>query len=384
MKIWIAVFLVGTALTVYSVYQVVADYLSYPVITYVSMSHARKMTFPAVTVCNSNPIVCFKLGQLRDLLPELWDVSGCKVEAFMLTPVIWLLSPNLDREKLKTALDGGEEHNGAGTYYRGSRLHICEEYVPSQINVRNEPAIQIGLISEEPIGKRSLPPQGTAGQSAGNLDGPHGFGVEDISAATDDYLNSHCVNVDIKVLLPTNDVVSISCRRSATTEELFTSLADKISLPHTVAPYFALFELLEYNFERKLGPRECPHSLYIQNYSTATATCIALRRWLFSVNTELHISSESDLAATFFYHLAVEEVNRGNIDAGNQLYKLKALQDPSRKHDYLELVRQQPGYASVVFPHAACDARKNHGHVIPVISERGFSLRACSDDGEPQ
>ncbi|CAG0893868.1 unnamed protein product [Darwinula stevensoni] len=104
-RIWIAVFLAGTAVTLYSVSQVVADYLSYPVITYVSMSHARKMTFPAVTLCNSNPIVCFKLGQLRDLLPELWDISGCKISSFSLTPVSWLQSSDLNQEELKNGLD---------------------------------------------------------------------------------------------------------------------------------------------------------------------------------------------------------------------------------------------------------------------------------------
>ena len=98
-------FLAGTAVTVYSVYQVVADYLSYPVITYVSMSHARKMTFPAVTVCNSNPINCYKLAQLRDLLPELWNISGCKIETLGLMPVSWLQSSDFKEEELKNGLD---------------------------------------------------------------------------------------------------------------------------------------------------------------------------------------------------------------------------------------------------------------------------------------
>ncbi|CAG0888605.1 unnamed protein product [Darwinula stevensoni] len=103
--LWLAVFLAGAILTGYSVYQVVADYLSYPVITYVSMSHSQKMPFPAVTVCNSNPIVCYKLAQFRDQLPELWNASGCQIAPTMFTQLGWLQSPPFDQEGFKAALD---------------------------------------------------------------------------------------------------------------------------------------------------------------------------------------------------------------------------------------------------------------------------------------
>ena len=39
--------------------------------------------------------------------------------------------------------------------------------------------------------------------------------------------------------------------------------------------------MVENQFERRLQPCEYPHSLYIANYSTAAATCLAVRRWLF-------------------------------------------------------------------------------------------------------
>jgi hypothetical protein len=38
------------------------------------------------------------------------------------------------------------------------------------------------------------------------------------------------------------------------------------------------------------------------------------------------------------------------------------------------------GYGSVVFPHCACDSRKD-GRVIPIISFEGFKLQACQEDG---
>jgi len=44
---------------------------------------------------------------------------------------------------------------------------------------------------------------------------------------------------------------------------------------------FTLSRLLLFS-ARKLQKTEFPHNLYIQNYSTAAATCIVLRRWFFS------------------------------------------------------------------------------------------------------
>ena len=99
------VFFIGAALTLYSAYLVVADYLSYPVITYVSMSHAQKMPFPAVTVCNSNPIICYKLAQFRDQLPELWNASRCEMTSTMFTKPLVIATKIIDTVGFKAALD---------------------------------------------------------------------------------------------------------------------------------------------------------------------------------------------------------------------------------------------------------------------------------------
>ena len=82
--------------------------------------------------------------------------------------------------------------------------------------------------------------------------------------------------------------------------------------------------------ERKLQPNEHPHTLYIQNYSTASATCLSIRRWLFNISRSL-----SEQALTWIFWQTVDEVNRGHISAGERLYQLKALQDASRKHEVL-------------------------------------------------
>jgi len=77
---------------------------------------------------------------------------------------------------------------------------------------------------------------------------------------------------------------------------------------------------------------------------------------------------------------AVDEVNRGQIKAADKLYQLKALQDASRKNEYLKSARQLEGYGGIVFPHCPCDSRKE-GHVVATVSAKSFELHACKEDG---
>lgn len=38
--------------------------------------------------------------------------------------------------------------------------------------------------------------------------------------------------------------------------------------------------------------RECPHNIYIQNYSSAANSCIILRKWCFDVKTEEQLCAD--------------------------------------------------------------------------------------------
>lgn len=51
--------------------------------------------------------------------------------------------------------------------------------------------------------------------------------------------------------------------------------------------------------------------------------------------------------------------------------------------EYLKLARELPGYGEVVFPHCACDSRKE-GHVIVSVGTEGIKLHACREDGTPE
>ncbi|KAF0301148.1 Sorting nexin-27 [Amphibalanus amphitrite] len=188
------------------------------------------------------------------------------------------------------------------------------------------------------------------------------------------------VVVDLKVLLPDQEVVSVAVTKSARAGDVYRAVVLKTGMQPETADAFALFEIVEYHFERKLRPDEQPHALYIQNYSTATSSCLCVRRWLFSVEAERRLCERDAQALGFFYWEAVQAVNRGHLTAGERLYELKALQEQTKQREYLASARQLPGYGEVVFPHCPCDSRKG-GHVIVSAGTDNFSLHACSEDG---
>ena len=185
--------------------------------------------------------------------------------------------------------------------------------------------------------------------------------------------------VDMKVMLPDKSTIVIKTKKNSTTVQVYKQVIQAINLTREAAPYFALFEIVEYYFERMLRPNEFPHNLYIQNYSTATPTCLLLRKWLFTLEREIQLSSLDKLAEMFFFHQAVEDINKGQIKPKNKLYELKALQDWNRKGDYLRLARTIEDYCAIQFPNCECRSFRD-GQVIPIISIRNFKLMANDDD----
>ncbi|XP_016981193.1 sorting nexin-27 isoform X1 [Drosophila rhopaloa] len=201
--------------------------------------------------------------------------------------------------------------------------------------------------------------------------------VQDFLTDTEDDISAS--PVDIKVMLPDHEVSTVSVKKSSNAQVVWEILVQRANLTAYTQQYFYLFEIVEYNFERKLQPHEIPHQLYVQNYSTASSTCLCVRRWLFSVAKELTLP-DGEQAGRFVFYQAVDEVNRGNIRADGRLYELKALQDAKKAGDYLALARTLPGYGDVVFPHCSCDSRKE-GHVVPAVGMKSFRLHACREDG---
>jgi hypothetical protein len=117
--------------------------------------------------------------------------------------------------------------------------------------------------------------------------------------------------------------------------------------------------------ERKLQATEYPHNLYIQNYSTATSTCLAVRKWLFSLSKELSLASD-DQAMTFIFWQAVDDVNQGHIRADDRLYQLKALQDASRKNEVTVCRTQQLHFSKLNYCYKELVARMGKT-MLPVL-----------------
>jgi len=87
--------------------------------------------------------------------------------------------------------------------------------------------------------------------------------------------------------------------------------------------------------ERKIQPNEIAHQLYVQNYRTASASCLCIKRWLFNPAVEMRLVESDTLAATFIFWSTIDEVDRNHIIVGDRLYELKALQDSSKKLDVI-------------------------------------------------
>lgn len=90
-----------------------------------------------------------------------------------------------------------------------------------------------------------------------------------------------------------------------------------------------------FSLERKIQPNEIAHQLYVQNYRTASASCLCIKRWLFDPVVETQLIESDSLAATFFFWSTIDEVDRNHIIVGDRLYELKALQDSSKKLDVI-------------------------------------------------
>jgi len=58
--------------------------------------------------------------------------------------------------------------------------------------------------------------------------------------------------IDLKILLPDREVVSVNVPKNANTDEVYKALVQKICLSLDASRYFAIFEIVEYNFGKSL------------------------------------------------------------------------------------------------------------------------------------
>ncbi|KAI6198155.1 hypothetical protein M3Y94_01311400 [Aphelenchoides besseyi] len=176
--------------------------------------------------------------------------------------------------------------------------------------------------------------------------------------------SSCAVDHSIRVLLPNNKAIPLTVKRSSDTATVFAMLIDKLGLSKEAAQFCGLFEIIDTNFERKLSIRECPHNVYIQNYSSAASSCLMLRKWCFNVETERKLCAKDSVFKKLCFYQAVNDVNSGAIQIKERMYQLKALQTEERCDEYLDALRPLDGYSEARFPTAEFSTKNKSGLIL--------------------
>ncbi|XP_026173604.1 sorting nexin-27b isoform X1 [Mastacembelus armatus] len=187
-------------------------------------------------------------------------------------------------------------------------------------------------------------------------------------------------DVELRIAMPDKTTLTVRVRKNSTTDQVYQAVVLKLGMDNVTASYFALFEVINHTFVRKLAPNEFPHKLYVQNYTSAIpGTCLTLRKWLFTTEEEI-LLNDNQLAVNYFFHQAVDDVKKGFIKAEQKSYQLQKLAEQKKMSMYLSLLRGCEGYNEIIFPHCSCDSRRK-GHVITAISIHHFKLHACTEEG---
>ncbi|XP_072132088.1 sorting nexin-27-like isoform X2 [Mobula birostris] len=204
--------------------------------------------------------------------------------------------------------------------------------------------------------------------------------VQEFLSESDENYNG-VSDVELRIAFPDKTTVTVKVKKNSTTDQVYQAVASQIGMDSVTANYFALFEVVNHSFARKLAPNEFPHKLYVQNYTSAMpSTCLTVRKWLFTIEEEA-LLNDSALAVIYFFHQAVEDVKQGSVKLGEKTYQLQRLAEQRKMVMYLNVVRSCEGYNEIIFPHCACDSRRK-GHVITAISIKHFKLYACTEAGE--
>uniref|UniRef100_A0A671WBG7 Sorting nexin 27 n=1 Tax=Sparus aurata TaxID=8175 RepID=A0A671WBG7_SPAAU len=187
-------------------------------------------------------------------------------------------------------------------------------------------------------------------------------------------------DVELRIAMPDKTTLTVRVRKNSTTDQVYQAVVMKLGMDSVTASYFALFEVINHTFVRKLAPNEFPHKLYVQNYTSAIpGTCLTLRKWLFTTEEEI-LLNDNQLAVNYFFHQALDDVKKGFIKAEQKSYQLQKLAEQKKMSMYLSLMRGCEGYNEIMFPHCSCDSRRK-GHVITAISIHHFKLHACTEEG---
>ncbi|CAF1368816.1 unnamed protein product [Rotaria sp. Silwood1] len=190
--------------------------------------------------------------------------------------------------------------------------------------------------------------------------------------------DSISIDVEIKIKLPDQSITMFKIKHLSTADQVYDMIVEKIGLPEQCVPYFYLFEILDYTFERKLHFNEYPHQIYIQNCCTANTTCLCLRKFIFSPTLENQLL-KYPLARNYLYREAIDQLNHLENLTIDQRSALKTFNEI----EYIKYAQTFTDiYNTITFPLCLCSSHKNNGCVIVSLNITRLRLHACSTDGK--
>jgi sorting nexin-27 len=188
----------------------------------------------------------------------------------------------------------------------------------------------------------------------------------------------------LRVLLPDGKSLILNVKRNSDARRVFAMAQDELGLSNDAARYCALYEMVDGTFERKLTDTECPHNIYIQNYSSAASSCIILKKMCFDREMEKILCSRDAVFKRLCFYQAVNDVNSGVINVKEKLYQLKAIQTDEKMDQYLEAVCQLEGYDNVILPKSPFETEADKGLVTITISFNRIELLLQRDGSEKE
>ena len=91
--------------------------------------------------------------------------------------------------------------------------------------------------------------------------------------------------------------------RNGQVEQVLNLILTSLQVPLNQHEHFALFETIDNNFERKLSAEECPFAIYVANFSTASATCLVLKPFVFTISIIEDMISDLTLLELIFHQV---------------------------------------------------------------------------------
>lgn len=95
--------------------------------------------------------------------------------------------------------------------------------------------------------------------------------------------------------------------------------------------------------ERKVTDCESVHELYTHNYSSASSSCLVLRKFVFDIERERALCKRDMVFKQFCFLQAVADLHSGKVITNRKSYQLKAMQNEEHMDEVGASFRMERG-----------------------------------------